>query len=195
MCKSLMPSQKQCMERILEQENIYYRRANIIVVGEPQIGKSYLLKYMSNLDRRYLYVNFTREYLEKFLKGKRLGSVDFHKFQVFLRKTFSEYNDRIIILDEIDSVVSILIQGKDENLIVLFRQFLAMDQPVKYIFVTSRFSREIIDRLTKEYGNRIITLGFHKDDKKYIIRTCFDNINLFELDKINNLRQMLKERK
>jgi len=195
MYKSLMPSQKHCMKKIMEQEDTYYRRSNIIVVGEPQIGKTYLLKNMSNKDRRYLYINFTKEYLETFLKEKRLYNINFHEFQLFLRKSFSGYNDRIIILDEIDSVISILIQGKIENLIVLFRQFLAMDQSVKYIFVTSLFNRGIVDRASKEYGNRIITLDFNNSDKEYIVKTCFDNVNLFDFSKTSNLRQMLKERK
>lgn len=190
-----MPSQKHCMKKIMEQEDTYYRRSNIIVVGEPQIGKTYLLKNMSNKDRRYLYINFTKEYLETFLKEKRLYNINFHEFQLFLRKSFSGYNDRIIILDEIDSVISILIQGKIENLIVLFRQFLAMDQSVKYIFVTSLFNRGIVDRASKEYGNRIITLDFNNSDKEYIVKTCFDNVNLFDFSKTSNLRQMLKERK
>ena len=70
-----------------------------------------------------------------------------------------------------------------------------MDQSVKYIFVTSLFNRGIVDRASKEYGNRIITLDFNNSDKEYIVKTCFDNVNLFDFSKTSNLRQMLKERK
>src|SRR5699024_4400856 len=96
----LMPSQKACLDNVLSLEKEEYRRNNIILFGRSQTGKSEMAKYLSLKYENYIYKNFTKEYLDVFLSGKRLGSVMVSDFQLFLRKTFSSFQsqNKIIIL-------------------------------------------------------------------------------------------------
>ncbi len=188
----LMPSQREYLNKILELEDKNYRRENIILFGGSQTGKTELVRYLSKENKKYTYKNFTKEYLKKFVSNKRLQTIEFPDLQQFLRKTFieSEKNNKIVILDEIDSVISIITENDKQKLLVLYKQFLTMDQSIKYIFITSIFDQNIIEKLIARFNERVLIMPFCKKDKEFIVKTYFNNINLFELEKITNLRQM-----
>lgn len=188
----LMPSQREYLNKILELEDKNYRRENIILFGGSQTGKTELVRCLSKENKKYIYKNFTKEYLENFVSNKRLQTIEFPDLQQFLRKTFieSEKNNKIVILDEIDSVISIITENDKQKLLVLYKQFLTMDQSIKYIFITSIFDQNIIEKLIARFNERVLIMPFCKKDKEFIVKTYFNNINLFELEKITNLRQM-----
>ncbi|WP_077369754.1 ATP-binding protein [Anaerosalibacter sp. Marseille-P3206] len=188
----LMPSQKEYLNRILELENKNYRRENILLFGASQTGKTELARYLSKENPRYIYKNFTKEYLEGFVSTKRLRTIEFPDLQLFLRKIFieNEKNNEIVILDEIDSVISVITENDKHKLISLYKQFLTMDQPIKYIFLTSIFDQNMIEKLIAQFSERVLAMPFCREDKEFIVKTYFNNINLFELDKVTSLRQM-----
>ena len=187
-----MPSQREYLNKILELEDKNYRRENIILFGSSQTGKTELVRYLSKENKKYTYKNFTKEYLENFVSNKRLKTIEFPDLQQFLRKTFieNEKNNEIVILDEIDSVISIITENDKQKLLVLYKQFLTMDQSIKYIFITSSFDQSIVEKLIARFNERVLIMPFCKEDKEFIVKTYFNNINLFELEKITNLRQM-----
>ena len=188
----LMPSQREYLNKILELEDKNYRRENIILFGGSQTGKTELVRYLSKKNKKYTYKNFSKEYLENFVSNKRLQTIEFPDLQQFLRKTFieNEKNNEIVILDEIDSVISIITENDKQKLLVLYKQFLTMDQSIKYIFITSIFDQRIVEKLIARFNERVLTMPFCKEDKEFIVKTYFNNINLFELEKITNLRQI-----
>ena len=164
MSVQLMPSQKISLENILRLETEDYRRNNIILFGRPQTGKSELAKYLSKNHENYIYKNFTEEYLGKFLSGKRLGGIMMPDLQFFLRETFLKFQNqnKIIILDEIDSIIPVITKNENHANLILYKQFLTMDQPLKYIFMTSYFEENTVRELVSEFGNRVIVLNFLK---------------------------------
>lgn len=192
----LMPSQKACLDNVLSLEKEEYRRNNIILFGRSQTGKSEMAKYLSLKYENYIYKNFTKEYLDVFLSGKRLGSVMVSDFQLFLRKTFSSFQsqNKIIILDEIDSIIPLITESNSGDNLILYKQLLTMDQPLKYIFITSHSEEDIIKKLINIFGNRIVVLDFLKGDKDFVAENYFNNIKLFDYNEITNLRQMFNKK-
>ena len=189
----LMPSQKQLYENIITKEEKYFRRNNIILFGKQQIGKTELVKYISQKEKNYKYVNFTKKHLENFISNRRLNNIRFNDFQDYLRTVFNnEANKSIkVILDEIDSII-IVIAGKDSyRLLNLYKQFLYMDLSTEFVFVSSIFNDFILSNLVNDFRDRIYVLDFKKVDKEYIIKHFYSNINLFDIENIINLRQLL----
>lgn len=189
----LMPSQKRLYENIITKEEKYFRRNNIILFGKQQIGKTELVKYISQKGKNYKYVNFTKKHLENFMSGKRLNSIRFNDFQDYLRITFNnEANKNTrVILDEIDSVVIVITGGDSHRLLNLYKQFLYMDLSTEFIFVSSIFNDFILSNLLNDFRDRIYILDFKNADKKHIIKHFFSNIGLFDIENITNLRQLL----
>ena len=191
----LMPSQSELYREIKTKEKEYFRRNNAILFGKQQIGKTELVKYISKKETNYKYVNFIKEHLENFISNKRLNSIYFNDFQDYLRNVFSkEANENIkVILDEIDPVIMIIARKDDYKLLNLYKQFLYMDLPTEFVFVTSIFNDTILSNLIKDFKNRIYTLNFNKFDKEHIIKHFFSNISLFNIENISNLRQLLNQ--
>ena len=187
---NLLPSQKKLYDDILMSKT-YLRRNNIIVFGIPQIGKSQLMQYISKKVECYKYVNFVNDYIQRFTSNKILSSLSFNDFQTFLRNEFelAKYSGSRIIIDEIEPIISI-ITGKCENdLIVFYKQLLDMDLSTDFVFVSSLITDNVIQVLKRQYKGRIYVLEFNKMDKRYIIKNQFNNINLFDLEQITNMRQ------
>lgn len=191
MHKKLMPSQELAMEWYLSYDNVYYRRSNGLMLGSAQIGKSYLAERLPEEDDKFLYVNFTKEYLEDFIQSKHIYDISFQDFQVFLRETFEDLSEKTIILDEIDSLISLLIQGDKVNLPILYKQFIELDQATNYIFISSIYDKDLLKRLKLSYHSRVNEQKFTSKDKNHIIAEEFKHLNVFDLSKIKNLRQML----
>lgn len=186
-----MPSQELAIEWYLSYDNVYYRRSNGLMLGSAQIGKSYLAEHLPKEDDKFLYVNFTKEYLEDFVQSKYIYDISFQDFQVFLRDTFGDLREKTIILDEIDSLISLLIQGDKINLPILYKQFIELDQATNYIFISSIYDKDLLKRLKSIYHSRVNEQKFTSKDKNYIIAEEFKYLNVFDLSKIKNLRQML----
>lgn len=193
MSVDLMPSQIRIYQTIIAKEDKYFRRNNTILFGGSQIGKTELLKYISYQDKSYKYINFTREHLKDFLSNKRLANVNFNDLQDYLRSVFDndDSKNRKIILDEIDSIVTVIAGNDDFKLLSLYRQFLDMDLSIEFMFATSVFEDFILSNLNENFKDRIYLLDFNKFDKEHIIKNIFSNIHLFDLETIVNLRQLL----
>ncbi len=189
----LMPSQKQLYENIVAKEEKYFRRNNIILFGKQQTGKTELVKYISQKEKNYKYINFTKKHLESFVSNTRLNSIRFNDLQDYLRINFSNGANKNtkVILDEIDSIITVIARKDSYKLSNLYKQFLHMDLPTEFIFVSSIFNDFILSDLISNFKDRIYVLGFKEADKKHIIKHFYSNINLFDIEDIVNLRQLL----
>lgn len=189
---NLMPSQKNLYEKMIRKEK-YLRRKNKILLGNPQIGKTELVRHISERENNYKYINFVKEYLGQFISNRRLGNLMFDDYQKFMRDTFEDENNKgkKIIIDEIDALITILTSNDNNKLLTLYRQLLDMDLPIEFIFVSSIFDENIGQTLNEHYKERVYILKFNKIDKEYIIKHHFNNINLFDLEQITNMRQFI----
>ena len=97
-----------------------------------------------------------------------------------------------VLLDEVDSAVMLLTAG-DRTLRQIFaRQFFALDHSTPYILSTSVYSEPEMDQLMVGQAQRTVALRFTQADKMFVKERFFNNVGLFKMAEISNLRQMFK---
>ena len=187
----MMPSQQELYDDLLNTQKSVNRRNHRIVLGYPQIGKTeVLIKLSKSLDCTYC--NFAIEYLEEFLMNKRLENIQFYDFSSFIKTKFTLNNDKkIVVLDEVQEIISILTHNDIEKLRRFCEQFLSLDHSVDFILCMSICNMGFVKDLRERYSDRILQLSFSRNDKIFLKKNLLDNVELFDLDEISNIRQML----
>lgn len=184
----LTPSQNEVYNQLLNINSNNFRRGNYILTGQAQIGKSYLLKKIAD-DCGYEYHNFTLEYLREILLDKSAESIQYNHFISFLRKKFDGLsNDKVILIDEIDPLATLIIGKNEANKKMFFNQFLKSDHSGIYVIVSGLFC---IDSIDIELRSKILSLDFNKADKKYLIEKYCAGLSLMDYEKIKNIRQII----
>ncbi|HCS73734.1 MAG TPA: hypothetical protein DIW17_07655 [Clostridiales bacterium] len=192
MLSKLMPSQQLAYDELLDKLKQAGRRKKILLLGRPQTGKSYLLQELARKNG-FRYVNFTREILGDWLSERWLDSLSFQLFEAILRERVERSSrGQTILLDEVDSAVMLLTAG-DRTLRQIFaRQFFALDHSTPYILSTSVYSEPEMDQLMVGQAQRTVALRFTQADKMFVKERFFNNVGLFKMAEISNLRQMFK---